>query len=281
MGNTRTEEKDPKYKVVSDLNWTAAEIKQRLADYENISNQVIQLSAGIPAGKKDAWFELIEYPVRAAAEMNKKHLYGQLARHQLASWASSDAAYENIVSLTQKYNSLGQGKWNKMMDYSPRKLSVFEKVEHRQIDTPLPNKQAPSTLLNGKNYNDFSGEKPLAHGLGYQQGAIALKKNSSVRYTFSYTGTDSLWIELALVPNHPVDGKNLRYEISVDGGDKQVIAYKTNDRDEEWKKNVLSNQALKKSKHLIKVTGKGNLHQIQIKAVDEGVMIDQLRVYKQ
>lgn len=280
MGNTRTEEKDPKYKVVSDLNWTEAEIKQRLADYEKISKQVVQLSASIPTEKKDAWFELIEYPVRAAAEMNKKHLYGQLARHSLASWASSDAAYENIVALTQKYNALGQGKWNKMMDYSPRKLPVFEKVEHQQVNVPLPKKQTPLLSVNGQNYVEFSGEKPLVHGLGYQQAAISLQQNSTVQYIFNYTGTDSLWVEMALVPNHPVDGKHLRYEISVDGGEKQVIAYKTNDRDEEWKNNVLTNQAIKRSKHQIKNTGKGNSHRIQIKAVDEGVMIDQVRVYK-
>lgn len=38
------------------------------------------ISKSIAVEKKDAWFQLVEYPVRCAAEMNKKFLYGQLAR---------------------------------------------------------------------------------------------------------------------------------------------------------------------------------------------------------
>jgi len=279
MGNTRTEEKDPKFKIVSDIDWSETEIKQRLTDYEKIANAVITLSRKIPATKQDAWFELVEYPVRAAAEMNKKHLYAQLARHGLAEWTASDEAYNNIVSLTQKYNTLASGKWNKMMDYKPRQLPAFDKLEHRKTADPPLEKQAPFRLLNGKAYTIYKGQKPLAHGLGYQQGAIEIAKNSTVEYNFNAPATDSICIELALAPNHPVDGKQLRYEISVDGGNKQIISYKTQDREEEWKKNVLTNRALKKTMHVLKTSEKNNNHNIQIKAIDEGVVLDQIGIF--
>ena len=83
MGGTRTEEKDPRYKEVADLPWTKNELYQRIRAYSAIADKVVKLSTEVPSDKKDAWFELIEYPVRAAAEMNKKHLYGQLARHDI------------------------------------------------------------------------------------------------------------------------------------------------------------------------------------------------------
>ncbi len=39
MGNTRTEEKDPKFKVISDLPWCEHEINERLAAYRQLSDK--------------------------------------------------------------------------------------------------------------------------------------------------------------------------------------------------------------------------------------------------
>ena len=86
MGNTRTEEKDLAYKQVKDLPWSERYINERIAAYEQLEFQVKMLAKKIPKHKEDAWFQLIEYPVLAAAEMNKKHLYGQLARHGKSDW---------------------------------------------------------------------------------------------------------------------------------------------------------------------------------------------------
>lgn len=277
MGNTRTEEKDPKYKVVSDLPWSEEGIKQRISDYQNIADKVIKLSATILPEKKDAWFELIEYPVRAAAEMNKKHLYAQLARHELSPWQNSDLAYDSIVSLTQKYNALANGKWNKMMDAQPRKLSVFDRVERTKAEKPLPEYVAPISIINGKDFTKFNGEKPNAYGLGYGRGAIALKKDNSTEYHFNHTGSDSVNIEVALAPNHPVDGKQIRFEISIDGSSPKILNFQTQDRNEEWKRNVLSNQAIRSGVYKLQ---KKTTHTITIKALDEGVVVDQIRILK-
>lgn len=105
MGNTRTEERDPIYRVIKDLPWDEAEIRTRLSDYALIEEQVKQISADISENKRSNWFQLIEYPVRGASEMNKKHLYAQLARHGLEEWEKSDKAFQKIIDLTGKYNS--------------------------------------------------------------------------------------------------------------------------------------------------------------------------------
>lgn len=275
MGNTRTEEKDPKYKVISDLPWSEKYIRQRIGEYEILAEKVKSLSGNIPAGKHDAWFQLVEYPVCAAAEMNKKHLYGQLARHGLAEWQQSDAAYEAIVSLTHKYNSLNNGKWNKIMDYRPRQLAVFNKVPHTTAEKPLPEEKTPLFLFNGTDYAGYSGEKPVAHGLGYQRGAIHLSKGSSVEYSFEVTNTDSIRIEVALAPNHPVEGKQIRYAVSVNDGPQQMVDFHTEGRSEEWKKNVLTNQAIRTTLHPVKQQKKSSL---KITALDEGVFIDQIKI---
>ncbi len=278
MANTRTEEKDAKFKEVSDLAWTEQEIKTRITEYEVLSNKVIELSKFIKPEKQDAWFELIAYPVRAAAEMNKKHLYGQLARHGIAPWAKSDDAFEAIEKLTANYNALGNGKWKNMMNAHPRDLTVYQKVPRKDAKIPMAEDKKPFRVFNGLEYSSFKGAKPVSHGLGYNSSAISLKKGSTVSYAFKYLPSNVVDIELNLAPNHPVDGEFIRYEISIDGKPLQVVDYHTVDRNEEWKLNVLRNQAIRiTNAALLK---KGGSHVISIKALDDGVVLDQVKVWK-
>lgn len=276
MANTRTEEKDPAYSIVSDLPWSKEAIEERLNDYKKIEETVIRLSANIPAQKRDVWFQLIEYPVRAASEMNKKHLYGQLARHGLEDWALSDQAYHAIAQLTEQYNSLQNGKWRYIMDFRPRRLPVFDSVPHIQTTAPLPMKKEKSLFLfNGTEYANYQGDQPLSHGLGYQRKAITLPVNTTVEYAFETSDTDSLWIEVALAPTHPVSGTDLRYNISLNDAPIQTIDFRTEGRSEEWKQNVLRNQAIRLTGHQPEKAGKQLL---KITTPDEGVIIDQIKI---
>ncbi len=278
MGGTRTEERDPKYSMITDLPWSEVEINQRLNAYKVLSDKVIEASKGISPEKLNAWFQLVEYPVRGAAEMNKKHLYGQLARHGKVDWQMSDEAFDTIVLLTEKYNSLANGKWKHMMDFQPRRLPVFNRVPRTRAQTPLVAPNAPLYLLNGKDYTITSGEKPLLHGLGYQRGAISLPKESRVVYDFTINDLDEIVIEVALAPNHPIEGNMLRYAIQVDDEEFQVVDFSTQGRSEEWKENVLNNQARKTTIHKIKNTKEGK-HTLTIKALDEGVIVDQIKIW--
>lgn len=279
MGNSRTEEKDPKFKEVSDLPWSEQEIKKRIAEYDNIAEKVIQLSKSVPAEKQNAWFELVEYPLRGAAEMNKKILFGQLARHGLAKWYDSDAAFNTIEKLTAKYNALANGKWKNMMDDKPRNLAVFQKLPQVKSVTPLIQFQASFATINGNQFTTFEGDKPVAHGLGYESAAVSIKKGNVANYQFKTTNTDSVYVQVALAPNHPVEGKLIRYEITIDDEKPEIVDFHTYDRNEEWKVNVLTNQAVRISKAKLK---KGNgEHKISIKAIDEGVVLDQIKVYNE
>lgn len=56
MGNTRTEEKDPKFKVISGLPWSEQEINERLAAYRQLSDKVEQEWHTLPTQKKKLIF---------------------------------------------------------------------------------------------------------------------------------------------------------------------------------------------------------------------------------
>ena len=330
MGNTREEEKDPVYRVVKDLPWSEKEINGRLQAYDKLSETVERAASKVPSGRQSAYFELVKYPVQAAAQMNRKLLYAQLARHEKADWEKSDLAYDSIVVLTRQYNSLENGKWNRMMDFQPRKLPVFNRVERKTATSPMvkertalykwngldgkndlngnnlsrKNNLSGQNNLNRKNNrksgkndlnanNNLDGENNLTgnnqsnedgkkgspvtfEGLGYESRAAVINKGDALTFSFGSWKADSVEVDIRLLPNHPVHGEQLRFSVSLDGGEPQVISYETKGRSEEWKENVLRNQAIRKL--VLPVSGKKS-HRLVIKALDEGVVLDQVMLY--
>ena len=113
------------------------EIERRLADYESIAHASKALYEKMPEEKRDAYYQLVHYPVLGAVAMNKKILYMQKA-YQLSPYklpASqqyaqlSQDAYDEIVALSDYYNKeMQKGKWNRMMSMNPRGLSVFNNL---------------------------------------------------------------------------------------------------------------------------------------------------------
>ena len=274
MGNTREEERDPKYKVIKDLPWSEQTISERLRSYTVLSDVVERMESNIPADRQDAYFQLVKYPVQAAAQMNRKILTAQLARHSKADWKQSDAAFDSIASLTQQYNSLQNGKWNRMMDFQPRKLPVFKRVEHTSATEPMVTDRK---ILCKWNAMECTYGKPVPYeGLGYERKAASIRKGSSLTFAFDDYGKDSVEVEIRLLPSHPLDEKQLRFAISVDEAVPQTVSYETKGRSEEWKENVLHNQAIRKVTLPI---NKQASHKLVITALDEGVVLDQVILY--
>lgn len=274
MGNTREEERDPKYKVIKDLPWSEQTISERLRSYTVLSDVVERMESNIPADRQDAYFQLVKYPVQAAAQMNRKILTAQLARHSKADWKQSDAAFDSIASLTQQYNSLQNGKWNRMMDFQPRKLPVFKRVEHTTATEPMVTDRK---MLCKWNAMECTYGKPVPYeGLGYERKAAGIRKGSSLTFAFDDYGKDSVEVEIRLLPSHPLDEKQLRFAISVDEAVPQTVSYETKGRSEEWKENILRNQAIRKVTLPI---NKQASHKLVITALDEGVVLDQVILY--
>ena len=96
---------------VSDIPLTPQEAATRIADFERIKTTVLESRSLIRQELQDAFFAAIEYPVFAAAAMNRKILCDSAESHQ---------AYEEIQLLTRQYNELCGGKWRGLMDAAPR-----------------------------------------------------------------------------------------------------------------------------------------------------------------
>lgn len=210
MAGTRVEESDKAYwnqvhPILGD--WTKARIAKRVEDYQKLSDKVESLYATIPSERKDAFYQLVKYPVQGAAQMNFKYLCPDRC----------EEAYDSIQSLSYIYNNVcARGKWNGIMDASPRNLPVFAKITNDM----LPNYPDSSdwVAIKGKDeHNSFTFYTPL--------------------------GTSSVTIRVDLEPNHPAEGNKLAFALTCDGTRTPDIAYETYDRSEEWKQNVIRGYA--------------------------------------
>lgn len=294
LGNTRCEERDKKYSIISDLPWSEQYINARLTDYKELADESERIEkmlnkaiakGNLPKERKDEFYQLFKYPVQAAAQMNNKLLYGQLARHGKETskdggagyWAKSDAAYDSIVSLTKIYNQgyYNHGKWNRIMDFEPRKQPVFRRVPHTEATQPMV--KDPEYIAKW-NATDATVGHPIAwYGLGYEGKAASIVRNQEIGFGFEGKKVkgDSVTIEVRWVPTHPVDNK-LRFALSLDGGNPVVKEYQTKGRDEQWKVNTLQSQARVRIQLPI---AKRKKHLLSIKALDDGMVLDQVYLY--
>ena len=106
--------------------------------------------------------------------------------------------------------------------------------------------------------------------------AAGIAKGESLAFSFDACPSDSVEIELRFVPTHPVDGKDLRIRVEVDGKQSDVISYRTYGRSEEWKQGRLTNQTIRRVSFPV---ASGAAHKVSVKALDEGVVLDQVYVY--
>ncbi|MDD4970386.1 MAG: glycosyl hydrolase 115 family protein [Paludibacter sp.] len=164
MGWSQTE---PTTKVKpTELNFTefGDEMATRLQQYEKIENKVDSVYKKIPLSLRNAYFELIKYPVSGASQMNRKWLNQQYATvfsaNQLPEVSStgdkSIKAWQVIQKMTSYFNdSIENGKWKYIMSAQPRKLPVFDKPTLPEI--------SPSTAETAVFWPEES-EKPLLKG---------------------------------------------------------------------------------------------------------------------
>ena len=179
------------------------EIDKRLKEYTNLGKQSDSIYNNVPGKLKDAYFELVQYPVKAAMFMNYKHLYRDLAikyneDKRLVAQHYKDAslaAYDSISTLTDFYNTkIANGKWSNMMSMKPRNLPVFDK---------------PDILLTNYTTNDVAGFK--------------IEGNDTITYTLPkfYQGfKDSYFIDVFMQKQGTVSW-------SLKGFPKWLVASKT------------------------------------------------------
>jgi hypothetical protein len=228
--------------------------------WQRLAHDTTTLASSLPAAYRDAWFELVGYPIEAAAAQNEKFLaadrtYLDAHEHKplTTDAATSQSAYDRIQTLTAQYNSLQYGKWDGMISSAPRKRHVFEMptlATAADAAKPLPaswgapaSPQAERAVisLNAAHFSaKFDGTadhwNTLADlgitGTSIAYGSPGLLANRPplaepapwLEYTFTTTSTKPAQLSIYTLPTFPVDADHhLSFDVSLDGGAPQTL----------------------------------------------------------
>jgi hypothetical protein len=145
-----------------------------------------------------------------------------------------------------------------------------------------------NTMINGKN-----GKWQLVSGLGHTGQSVQsdigvsndtvslnpksiIENSPHLKYEFYSGSTGPAELYVYSLPTHALHNKSgMRYAISVDGRELEIVNFQTAGRSEEWKKNVLRNEAISKIKLPALNPGR---HTLTIYAIDPGVVLDRILI---
>lgn len=287
------------------------ELDGYLSRFAAVVERIRKAKALVRPELQDAYFAAIEYPVCAAEAHARKMLWAQKARqlangtttkdmfaHQSELYhacAESQQAYQEVRALTEYYNEkMAGGKWRRSMNMRPRDLPVFGAPV---LPTLLTDAQVQEWLKKGekstvrqltdwsdtlgvvaRNAADWQQASPgtkVIEMLGHSMRVVALPQGGNVTYAFSTDRDGDYVLRVALIPTQPNDKGDLRFSVSIDGGQPTVFSLKEPFRSERWKLNVLRGQAVRE----LPLKGlKAGRHTLTFHALDPHIVLDQWMV---
>lgn len=200
------------------------EAMQRVEAYDDLARRAQAIYDRLPTARKDAFFQLVLYPVQCASLLNAKVIYadrstrygaeGRASASEYAAKARTAAA--RIIALTDHYNTgllIVGNKWNHIISAAPGPWGT----QFRQFEMPP--------------LSDFSGEGPATLGVALEGGDAQTLADFSVytqgrRFIDLYnTGKGEIrwdatpsqpWVKLTL--EHGTFATEQRVWVSVDWG---------------------------------------------------------------
>jgi hypothetical protein len=272
---------------IDQVTFTDSEMKQRLADYQNIMRRAEVLKERIPEHLQDAYYQLILYPVSGAALMNEKHLYARMGDGKRAV-----AAHEEIQRLTEIYNKeIAGGKWDGMMDWQPRghKHKVFHMPEINTNQTDAAPQPEPLAVVSVDELQLHSQDLHIIPGLGLDNQSL-----SRVDFTAAsippneFRSAPQASVELKLptgrrrvqlicVPTLAIhEGRALRTAIRLGESEPVIVDVDAPEFTRDWKKKVIRGYTTVEAEFDLKTDGPCTL---RLGLLDPGLAISRVVIY--
>ena len=256
------------------VDYSTAEMERRIAEYTALVVDAKSLEARIPTRLKDAYFQLIKYPVLGASAMNEKILGAKLSfeyakqgnpNKAIAIANRAQEAYREIRDLTNTYNKVQvDGKWDGMMDYAPRGHDFFYNPNVVTDELLYGNSIPPATpdditLIPANNFfakNEAGKTIETITGLGVAGTSVTvwpfdmtsyeapnISSAPHLEYKITVKKGHNL-VRVKCLPTFPLyPGLKLRYAISVDNNTPQFINIAYSAESGGWSTNVLRGYA--------------------------------------
>ena len=253
----------PEHVQLCHFDHSNAQIDARIAEYQELFQKAVALRSQIPSALRNAYYELIEYPVCACADQNIKLLRAR--QSFVYAWAGqgekalnyaqkAQTAFNEIVTLTNKYNTgIASGKWQNMMDYKPNNwsqhlmpaIATADNVAEQESSLLQPN----VTIIAGGSYTSASSSVKTLEGLGIRGTTATVWPLDMQAYSSAnnapyadYTLPVQKGLNVIQVRCLPTFRLNTNYDlrvgISVEGKAASVISIKQTERTEAWDETV-------------------------------------------
>ena len=265
-----------------------AEIDDRLAAFARLRVESEWIARRLPATKRDAFEELVGYPVRGSELANQRYFYGELGWKDRAL-----AADAGLKEATRRYNEENAGgKWRGMTSLEPAdhqfqsmRIYPWQMPEFQPQPAPSqPIAKIPAgSALVTTGHNDRTWTP--VHGIGEMVSpttrpsldpAKLVDEAPSLLYEVNIPSPGDYTVEARLLPTFPVaPGHGLRVAIGLDEAPPQVIAYESKDGSAEWEQGVLNNYVTAKVTWTVSTAGK---HKLFLYGLDPGVVVRELLI---
>jgi hypothetical protein len=136
MGFTKTKPATPIRQTDFSITDFGDENARRLTAYAALKDEAAALAADMPADRRDAYYEMVQFPIDMAAAMNARQLnldktiaYAMQRRASANDYARRvDEAQAAIDAGGARYNNeIAGGKWRDMMGMQPHGLAVYQR----------------------------------------------------------------------------------------------------------------------------------------------------------
>jgi hypothetical protein len=273
------------------------ESRARLRAFADLRARTEKLQSDIPAAKQDAYFELVAYPVIAAALANQRYFEGELG-----DIGKARAADEALAALTARWDTtLAGGKWRHMMAEEPAdaqwksfriakwtpELAAQAAAGARPAPAPAPLIRLEAEAYASRRAAGGASWETIP-GLGHTgRGSVALFPTTTpsfgeerlaaeaprLDYALDFSAPGRYRLEVRLLPTHPLAGKALRFAVGLDGEAPAIVSLPVKDDSPEWAQGVLDARRTAAATLTVDRPGRRMLN---IYAVDAGVVLDSL-----
>ena len=208
-----------------------------VADYEAVVKRAETVYARMPASKRDAFYELVLFPVKASANVNalyvsaaRNALYASQGRASANAWAEKTRALFKVdTDLMTRFNkTFAGGKWDHFMDQPHIGYTTWRDPPENNMDAihlvEVPARSAPGL---GVAVDGMASAWPAAQAsdpgrpvlprfdsLNRQVSYIDVFNRGTTPYTFTATPS-APWIVLSRTSG-TIGGDDLRIDVSID-----------------------------------------------------------------
>ncbi len=244
-------------------NLSNGEWDARLNEYVQLESDALDINAMLPEEARDAYYQLVLYPVQAMANLYKMYYSVAMNKYYAARNDKRANAYADKVEmyfkrdseLSNKYHNINNGKWNHFASQvhigyrswnDPReqicpKVTRIDANAQNVADASPVVKKEEAIVIEADEYVSVTANSASAANtnkatwqvipdMGIYKSAIALfpytekTDGAYVEYEFSKFNADKAEVTICFATTFPFNsGRGQKVEVSIDGGEKKVI----------------------------------------------------------